>query len=296
MGSLLESTQPSTGDYPRDVPELPDLLYIQSELDDKVRGRVVDAARLENPVLLRALVEGDLSLLVGKKLSTIERLAHFLVFGFSGGLELAINPMLAGRFRIAERGERDEAALGFALGFGEVELRYLDDKQMGKVYLLKQEQRGAIPALPKPGLPILGKEFTREAFRAAIAKRRDQVRVFIMDKNAIDSLGNAYADEVLWAARLHPKTPCRALSPDEVDRLHDEMARVMRAAVEEVATRKAPTEEKIRDFLQIRLREVCPRCGHKVRKAGVYGKDSYFCPHCQPAKRQGLVDWRKTGK
>ena len=80
------------------------------------------------------------------------------------------------------------------------------------------------------------------------------------------------------------------------DRLHDEMVRVMRTAVDEVARRKAPTEEKIRDFLQVRLREICPRCGHKVRKAGVYGKDSYFCPHCQPQKRAGLVDWRKTGK
>jgi len=294
------------------MPELPDLLYIQSELEARVCGKVVRTARLANPVLLRAMVATDgaaspLELLVGRRLVAIERLAHFLFFSFSarvgagaGALELGVNPMLAGRFRLAAPGERDEAALGFALGFGDagedVELRYLDDKQMGKVYLLPAGQRASIPALPRPGLPILGEAFTREAFRAAIARRRDQVRVFLMDKSAIDSLGNAYADEVLFAARLHPKTPCRALSPEEIDRLHDEMVRVMRAAVEEVARRKAPTEEKIRDFLQVRLRTVCPRCGHKVRKAGVYGKDSYFCPHCQPARRPGLVDWRKTGK
>ena len=56
----------------------------------------------------------------------------------------------------------------------------------------------------------------------------------------------------------------------------------------------APTQA--RDFLKVRLRDVCPRCGAKVRKAGVRGMDAYFCPHCQPATRSGLVDWTKTGK
>ncbi len=281
------------------MPELPDLLYIEDALRARLRGRRVDGARLANPVLLRALVEGGLERLVGSELVEIERVAHFLFFRFDGprgAHELGVNPMLAGRFRVAAVGERDEAALGFALRLGEAELRYLDDRQMGKVYLVAGGERGEIPALPTPGLYVLGPGFTRAAFRAAIAGRRDQVRVFLMDKAAIDALGNAYADEVLFAARLHPKTPCRALTPEEIDRLHDELARVMRAAVDEVARRKAPTEEKIRDFLQIRLREVCPRCGHKVRKAGVYGQDSYFCPHCQPARRPALVDWRRTGK
>ena len=284
------------------MPELPDLLYIKSELDEKLLGRTVRSAKLKNPVLLRALVPGTLDSLVGCKLVEIERVSHFLFFSFAPAqkgapaLELGINAMLAGRFRVATPTEREEAALGFQLGFGESELRYLDDKQMGKVYLLERGARAAIPALPTGGLYILGPGFSREAFRALIAKRRDQVRVFLMDKRAIDALGNAYADEVLFAAQLHPKTSCRSLSAPEIDRLRDEMVRVMRAAVDEVARRKAPTEEKIRDFLQVRLRQVCPRCGHKVRKAGVYGKDSYFCPHCQPPKRAGLVDWRKTGK
>jgi formamidopyrimidine-DNA glycosylase len=285
------------------MPELPDLLYIQSELTSALVGGKVTSARLANPVVLRALIEGGLEHLIGAKLVAIERVAHFLFFRFEwpvcekrDALELGVNPMLAGRFRIAAPADRQEAALGFALGFGAVELRYLDDKQMGKVYLARANDRDKIPALPHGGLYILDPEFTREAFRALVSKRRDQVRVFLMDKNAIDALGNAYADEVLFAARIHPKTSCRSLSPEEVDRLHDEIVRVMRAAADEIAKRKAPTEDKIRDFLQIRLRAVCPRCGHKVRKAGVYGHDSYFCPHCQPPKRAGIVDWRKTGK
>ncbi len=283
------------------MPELPDLLYIRDELDDAFVGKRVTTARLANPVLLRALLEGDLSHVVGAKLEEITRVAHFLFFTFAPvgkkpALELAVNPMLAGRFRLASSTDKSEGSLGFSLGFGDDELRYLDDKQMGKVYLLPRAAREAIPALPTTGAYILGEGFTLALFTALLRKRRDQVRVFLMDKNAIDSLGNAYADEVLFAARIHPKTTCRQLADDDVARLHRALVGVMKAAVVEVAKRGAPPEEKIRDFLQIRLRTECPRCGHKVRKAGVYGHDSYFCPHCQPPKKPGLLDWRKTGK
>jgi formamidopyrimidine-DNA glycosylase len=70
---------------------------------------------------------------------------------------------------------------------------------------------------------------------------------------------------------------------------------VMREAVEEVARRNEPIEVKVRDFLKVRRKTICPRCGSKIRKAGVRSMDAYFCPHCQPARRPGFVDWTKTG-
>jgi formamidopyrimidine-DNA glycosylase len=66
--------------------------------------------------------------------------------------------------------------------------------------------------------------------------------------------------------------------------------------VDEVERRGEPIDVKVRDFLKVRLREICPRCGSKVRRAGVRGVDAYFCPRCQPATRSGLVDWTKTGR
>ena len=126
--------------------------------------------------------------------------------------------------------------------------------------------------------------------------RRDQVRAFLLDKKALDSLGNAYADEVLFAAGIHPKTWCRSLSHDDAVRLHDAIVEVMGHAVAEVARRDEPIEVKVRDFLKVRLKDQCPRCGSKLRRAGVRGMDAYFCPHCQPATRSGFVDWTKTGK
>jgi formamidopyrimidine-DNA glycosylase len=86
------------------------------------------------------------------------------------------------------------------------------------------------------------------------------------------------------------------LSHEDAVRLHDAIVAVMTAAVDEVARRDEPIEKKVRDFLKVRMKEVCPRCGSKIRTAGVKGMDAYFCPHCQPETRPGLVDWRRTGK
>lgn len=277
------------------MPELPDLLYIQSQLRQRLVGRHVTSERVHEPVVMRFAVRGNLSLLLGRALDEVFRKSHFLVFRCEG-LDLAVNPMLAGRFRLSAPGDRDEASLGFALGFGDVELRYLDDKKMGKAYLIPRDDWNAIPGLQAGGVDILSAEFSRERFVSLLKHRRDQVRVFLLDKKALDSLGNAYADEVLFEAGIHPKTFCRSLSHEDGVRLHDAIVKVMNDAVAEVARRAEPIDVKVRDFLKVRRKEICPRCGGKLRTAGVKGMDSWFCPHCQPATRQGFVDWTRTGR
>jgi formamidopyrimidine-DNA glycosylase len=277
------------------MPELPDLIYVLGKLREGLLGRHVSAERVKEPVVLRFAVRGNLSLLLGRPLADIFRKSHFLVFRFEG-LDLAVNPMLAGRFRLSAPGDKEEGSLGFALGFGDLELRYLDDKVMGKAYLIATDDWKAVPGMQTGGVDLLSPEFTRERFVSLLRHRRDQVRVFLLDKKALDSLGNAYADEVLFEAGIHPKTFCRSLSHDDGVRLHDAIVKVMTEAVSEVARRKEPIDVKVRDFLKVRLKDTCPRCGTKIRTAGVRGMDAYFCPRRQPATRAGLLDWTRTGK
>src|SRR5215831_11759426 len=236
------------------MPELPDLLYVLSKLRERLIARQVTSERVKEPVVLRFTVRGNLSLLLGRALVDAFRKSHFLVFRFEG-LDLAVNPMLAGRFRLAEPAAKDEGTLGFALGFGDMELRYLDDKKMGKAYLIATDDWKAIPGMQTGGVDILSPEFTRERFCSLLKHRRDQVRVFLLDKKALDSLGNAYADEVLFESGIHPKTFCRSLSHEDGVRLHDAIVKVMREAVEEVARREEPIDVKVRDFLKVRLKD-----------------------------------------
>jgi formamidopyrimidine-DNA glycosylase len=283
------------------MPERPDLEYVVPILDRELRGIGVTAVRVPRPVVLRLALRGTPDeLLVGRVFGGVTRRAAFVLFEL-GEVELAIAPMLAGRFSLAKPADRFPADMAVALTLSDGrELRYRDDVQMGKVWVLPAGDHAQVPGLATVGVDVLDKrKFTRAAFRKLARTRRDQVKVFLLDKSALDSMGNAYADEVLWHARIHPKTMVRSLSDEDVDRLHDSIAEVIGHATKVIAGRKPPLDEKVRDFLSVRGRhgKPCPRCGTTIRSAGVHGHDADFCPTCQVDGRKGsLVDWRKVPK
>lgn len=289
------------------MPERPDLEYVVPILARELTGASITGVRVDKPVVLRVALRDPVEVVIGKTIGGVSRRAHFVILALHDGaagpkakptLEIVFAPMLAGRFTLAAPADRRPAdiALTLALSDGR-ELRYRDDVQMGKAYVLEAGRWDQVPGLASVGVDLLDpKKFTRAAFRALAAKRRDQLKVFLMDKSALDAMGNAYADEVLFEAKLHPKTFVRSLDPEAVDRLHDAIVTVLRDATAEVAKRKPPIDEKVRDFLKVRNRHgaPCPRCGAKIRKAGVHGHDAFFCPECQPDERKSsIVDFRR---
>jgi formamidopyrimidine-DNA glycosylase len=290
--------------------ERPDLDYAVPTLAAELVGRVISAVRVKKPVVLRVAVPGTPEgLLVGRRLAGVRRRAHFVQFELDGPagappLELIVAPMLAGRFVIAQAADKapKDLAMAFVLDDGR-ELRYRDDVQMGKVYLIPRGEHALVPGFERVGVDVLDPAtFTRAAFRALARKRRDQAKVFLMDKSALDAFGNAYADEALWRAKIHPKAAVRTLSDRMLDALHDAMVAVLSEAAAEIARRQPPTDEKLRDFLIVRNRHgaSCPRCGDTIRKAGVHGHDAFYCPTCQPLGvspgAKCIVDWQKRGK
>jgi len=284
------------------VPERPELEYVAPILDRELADKQITGLRIKKPVVLRLLRLGTPEqLLLGRSFAGVIRRGHFLVFGLAGEpeIDIAIHPMLAGRFALAASADRvpGDLAVGFHLQDGR-ELRYRDDVQMGKVYVVGREEWEKVPGLSAIGVDVLDKRaFTRGRFRQLARRRRDQVKVFLLDKSALDALGNAYADEVLWAAQIHPKAMVRKLGDDDLDRLHDAIVEVLGEARAEVARRQPPLDEKVRDFLNVRGRsgEPCKRCGSKLRRARVHADDAIFCPQCQPDERgSSIVNWRKV--
>jgi formamidopyrimidine-DNA glycosylase len=286
------------------VPELPDLVHVEDQLRRAIVGKRVGAARTGDPLVLRVMVQQPFpDVLVGRRLEEVARRGHFMRFALEGGLVLVVNAMLVGRYKLlapdAPRPKRDPVSLGLALVFEDgPELQYVDDKRMGKVYVAPALEEAQIPVYGKLGIDPTSRAFTREAFGKLIAKRRDQVRMFLMDKAAIASIGNAYADEILFAARLHPKTFCNKLAPSDVDALFEAIPRVLAGAIDEIRRRDEPIDVKVRDFLAVRGRDgkPCPACGTTIRAVRVGDGDACFCPSCQPAARKLFVDWSKLPK
>ena len=210
------------------MPELPDLVHVEAGCAPRWQGKRIAAARTGDPTVLRVMVSEPFpAVLVGRtarRASSGAGTSCASAGRRSGDRRQrdAGRALQADRAGPTENAKKDPRALGLALAFDDApELQYLDDKRMGKVYVARaRPTRATIPCYGQLGMDMLSPAFTREAFGKLVAKRRDQVRAFLMDKRALASVGNAYADEILFAARLHPKTFCNKLAPAELDALY----------------------------------------------------------------------------
>jgi formamidopyrimidine-DNA glycosylase len=281
------------------MPELPDLQYIKRQLDDVLPGRTIRAVTVKQSVVLRNGLERPAEdLLTGATFSAVELHGPFIAFRLSGGLVLILNLMLAGHLQYQRSGEKTAGYLCVGVGLDDGSaLNLCDEQKMAKLYLVREGDEASVPRYASQGVDIHGSGFTKEAFRAvAHAHRRKQVRVFINDHSALSAIGNAYADEILFEARIHPKTFVSRLSVEEIDRVYDAIRAVMAWGAGEVERAGQPIHVKVRDHMKVRNRkgEACPRCGTTIRREGVRGHDVFFCPSCQPALRALFIDWRKV--
>lgn len=280
------------------MPELPDLQYIVKALGPKLQGRRIEEVSVKEPIVLRTLLAGPDGLplgfaaaLKGRVFTGLHRHGPFLSFALGGkqpdSLLLIIHCMLAGRLQIAAASDKLLAHLCFSLILDNGErLSYGDEKRMGKVYVTEPGRFGGIPGYDTQGVDVVSDAFPFEAFEVLIRGKRNQARVFLMDQTALSAIGNAYADEILFAAGIHPKTPCSSLSPQERRKLYDSIRSVLAWGIAEVEKDGQPIEVKVRGHMRVRNRkdEPCPACGATIRRAGVLGYDSFFCPVCQPAQ------------
>ena len=281
------------------MPELPDLQYIVKMLAPGITGRQVIEVAVREPVVIRLLLPdtgGFVGALAGRTFKALERRGPFLRFDLEDR-DLIVHCMLAGRLQLAGPREKliPHACFSLSLDSGG-RLVYGDEKRMGKVYLTAPGAYDAIPGFQDQGVDILSKDFTWETFDGLIRGRRHQARVFLMDQTALSAIGNAYADEILFAAGIHPKTSCATLSAQERRKLYDSIGQVISWGIAEVEKAGQPIEVKVRDHVRVRNRkgEACPVCGTTIRRVGVLGYDSFFCPTCQPATRKQPIPWRNT--
>ncbi|MFQ5707638.1 MAG: Fpg/Nei family DNA glycosylase [bacterium] len=277
------------------MPELPDLVYLEKQLNSFSPGKKIAGLKIKEPIVFRILVpDGVEAALTGSRFEAIRRHGPFLCFTFDAKIELICHFMLAGRLQFISQDHKPARGLCCTFELDDAHaLHYLDDKKMGKLYVVQAGDYERIPKFLQQGLDILSDDFTLKAFAQRIHKRRHQVRVFLMDQTVLSAIGNAYADEILFHARIHPKTTCNQLNTTEIERLFSSTRQVMQWGIQEVEKAQQPIEVKVRGHLKVRNRanQPCPECGTTIRRTGVLGHDSFFCPACQPARRRQFIDW-----
>jgi len=275
------------------MPELPELEVVREVLRRRLVGRTVTGVEPippGAPIVLRDLAAvGFVEGLSHAPIADIRRRGKFLIFSLGAeppSLFLAVNPKLTGRLHLAEPSAKRLAKTHLVLSFDDgPQLRYVDQKRMGQLYLTRDLD--LVPDYSGMGPEPL--QATLETFRERLRPFRGEIKGILTRGQFLAGIGNAYADEILWAARLHPYRKRTGLTADEIDRLFEATQTTLSEAVAKVRDQMGDQIHlKPRDFFAVHMKtgHPCPRCGTPVSLVGANQRITNFCRTCQPG---GLI-------
>ena len=269
------------------MPEAPDLYVLREYLAPRIEGEVVDTASELRPLVIRNMVGKPLGEdISGRTIERLDRKGKLLLMSFSSGVSMVVSPMLTGELSLVEpeKNVLKSTILTVNLGVGK-QLRYLDSKRMGQIYYLETGNVDEITRVADQGPDVLDGPLTLTDFRAALKPFRGEIKGVLTRGQLVAGIGNAYADEVLWSARIYPFRKVTKLSTDDVARLHEAVYEVPRNAVDTlrgIFGGKHPRKD--RKFLSVhgKAGKPCPQCSSKISSVKSRQRDTNFCRGCQP--------------
>jgi formamidopyrimidine-DNA glycosylase len=274
------------------MPELPEVESVRLRLAPLLEGRRFERVEIADPRLTRPSDPTKVArALRGERVAGLDRRGKYLIVRFESGRALLIHLRMTGSLRHAPSGGlRDDPHTRAVLDLDDgSRVAYRDVRRFGTWELLEQD------ALEPYLAARLGAEPLAASFRAAVLGRRldgrrAPVKAAILDQRTLAGVGNIYADEALWYARVHPLRPAGELSTDEVGALHRGIRRALARGIERQGSTlrdyRLPdgTSGAMQHEFKVYGRggEPCERCGTPIEKIRVAGRGTWYCPHCQP--------------
>lgn len=272
------------------MPEIPELEAIRGFFNEHLSGLSIASVETRIPPVFRTPAKELRETLPGDTFGDVHRHGKFLLFTLASDRVLAINPMLTGRFQFIDAAAklRGKTCLVVRLEGCASELRYHDDRLMGKVYLVATDQLGQIPNWTSNGPDLLESSLDEAAWLGRMKKYRGQIKNILTNAEFVQGIGNAYADEILWEAKINPYRKKTELSEEDLARLYGSALAVMEWAtplVREAMVKDGVLDyEERRDFMRVhRLgSKPCPRCGTTISEITANQRITSFCRKCQP--------------
>ena len=259
------------------MPELPEVEQAARALERVSRGRVIRRLVALHPALRRTLPARRAARAAGRTVLRVERRAKHQLVHLSDGSILHVHFRMAGDWVIDRVADELPAHARALLELDDGTRIALVDPRALSTITLTREGEHRLPALgPEP----LDPAFDADVFAAALARRRGAIKPALLDQRVVAGIGNIYAVEALWLARIDPRTRASALGPRRRVRLIEAMRDVVRVALDAPA-RYADPEAAPRFSVYDREGEPCRRCGARVRRIVQAGRSTYFCPGCQ---------------
>jgi formamidopyrimidine-DNA glycosylase len=280
------------------MPELPEVETIRRQLAPHVEGRTIVRAVIGDPRLTRPTAPAEVEAgLAGLRIERLGRRGKYLIWSLAGDRHLLVHLRMTGALLY------DPVSTPLPHGRSWLELDdghrvvYVDPRRFGTAHLLAGAPARDAYLDQRLGVEPLTPEFTAKHLRALTRGVRAPIKAFVLDQRRIAGVGNIYADEALYRARIHPLRPAGQLTTAQVGALRDAIEDALRAGIEA----KGATIDDFRhidgatgsfqDLFLVHRREgePCLTCATVVRKMVVGGRGTYVCEHCQARPRPRRV-------
>jgi formamidopyrimidine-DNA glycosylase len=275
------------------MPELPEVETIRRQLAPHLEGLTIEDVEILDFRWTRPEPpEYVAGLLAGAKIKHVNRAGKYLIWELDDDRHLLIHLRMTGALLFDPPEEPPHTRVRFTLSKGH-RIAYVDPRRFGTATLLLSRQDRNAYLAKRLGPEPLTPEFTVEHLRKAAKGRKGPVKSFILDQHQIAGVGNIYADEALFRAKVHPLRPAGALTGPQWQALHAGIEQALAAGID---ARGASIDDfrhvdgargSFQDRFLIHLREgePCVVCGREIRKLYVGGRGTYVCEHCQPRPR-----------
>jgi len=286
------------------MPELPEVETVRRGLYELIIGRRVQSVDYDTAKSFPNSSDDVEHFLIGAEIVNVRRRAKLLMIDLSTHYTLAIHLKMTGQlvYRGATAfgaGHPNDSLIGdlpdrstrvTVTFIDRTRLFFNDQRKFGWMLLLPTEEVQNLDFMKKVGPEPLEDAFTLDEFIARFKRRsKTNIKAALLDQTVIAGVGNIYADESLWAAKIHPKRLVGTITKDEFSLLYDSLRRIMNLAISKGgSTNKNYVNAEGKkgsymDFANVFRREglPCPRCGTTIEKLRVAGRGTHICPHCQ---------------
>jgi formamidopyrimidine-DNA glycosylase len=268
------------------MPELPEVEAVVRRLREAALRATIHSVKVERPSLVAPHDPADFKAIHGAKILHIRRRAKHIFIELDKPLHVHIHLRMTGNLYVLPdyRLRPLSARVWFRLKDNRV-LIYDDSRALGKVRLVTKEEIESLEASlgPEPLQPA----FTPKVLKTVLAKAKSPIKPTLLDQTRIAGIGNIYASEALWHARIHPATPCHQIPSRKFSSLHKAIQKVLREAAASAYREYAQPGTSIEsDSFGVavygRKGEPCHRCHTPIERIVQATRSTYFCPHCQP--------------
>ena len=281
------------------MPELPEVETIRRQLAPALEGRRLERIEVRDPRWSDpAPPEAISDALNGRAIEWLGRRGKYLVVSFEDDVHLVMHLRMTGNLLLVPADAEEPGHLRVVMDLDDGKrLLFVDVRRFGTGDVLLGSDALAEYFASRLGVEPLSPDFTAEALRALARGRKQPVKAFLLTQERVAGVGNIYADEALFRARIHPQRPVGTLKRPQVAALRDAVVETLEAGIDAKGAsiddyrQVDGAEGSFQDRFLVHTREgePCPRCGTTIRKLRAAGRGTYVCPRCQPVPRRRRV-------